>query len=247
MRCALRALVVAALAAGCFIAGCGSGLTGGSIPPGSSTRASGLVVRGDSSGTALAGAVIRFQPITSGRLTIGTGDNNPPPPPDFGGNTGGGPVIELPIAEVPGTVKVTTGEAGQFHVENLPAGPVRVIVSPPETSGLSTFIYEMDVDAAWPYYFVLAPLPNGFSSIGLTGIDVIPATVELVVGEAKQLQVQMIGGAPPPVVPSYILRGDLALISPQARITGVRVGTGSLRVVVGPYQKSVPVSVRPIG
>ncbi|NUQ02227.1 MAG: hypothetical protein HUU35_20455 [Armatimonadetes bacterium] len=245
MRQATRWLAVGLLSLAAFFPGCGSGLTGGSIPPGG-TRAEGIVVRGDAPGVVLPGAVIRFQPISSSRAASNGGTNPPPPPtfPDNGGGNGGGGTTPLPVPEVPGTVKVTTTEQGTFAATSLPNGPLRVIVSPPADSGLLTISYELDPGEGADYYIVAAPLPAGFSTAGFTGLEVGPTNLDLRVGEAAQLEVRLVGAAPPAIVPSYLLKGGMGLINVHGRFTAVRPGRGVLRVLAGPYYADINVVVR---
>ena len=247
MRRAAVGLLAAVLAAALpWLSGCGSGLTGGSIPPGGNvSRARGIVVRGDAADQVLAGATLRFIPATSSRDYVvytggdtSGGGSNPPSPPDWGGGTNVG-------GEVPGTVKVTTNNSGSFDQSNLPTGVVTLTVTPPVGSGLATSSYSLQISAGDQYYLLLALPPTGMNTNGLTGIELSPNPISLRVGEATQVNVQLLGGAPPAVVPSYLVKGDVGIVNQQGRFTATTTGTGLLRVQVAGYQKTVSITVRP--
>lgn len=247
MRRTRTALAVALAALLALLPACSSSLTGGSIPPGSGiARASGIVIRGDSASTIVPGATIRFQPITSSRqIGIGGGnDLDPPDPPDLGGDTGGdGGVVTPPVGEVPGTVLTTSNILGEFSATNLPTGPVRVIVTPPADTGLATKAYTLQIAAGDVYYLVAAPTRAGLSTAGLTGIEVSPISIALVQGRNQQIQVRLEGGAPPVIVPSYLVKGDMGIVNTVGQFTAVQPGSGFVRVVVGPFEQTIPVTV----
>ncbi len=245
MRPLLRHCGLALLALALWLPGCGTGLTGGSIPPGEIVpRARGIVIRADSSDTRVTGAVIRFQPDSAARATTGNG-STPPPPPDFGtGGTGGGAVVPVTSSEVPGTVKTVTNINGEFDVSDVPTGRVRVIISPPADSGLAVLSYLIDVAGDDLWSMVAAVPPAGLSTTGLTGIEVTPETLDLVAGASAQIEVRLLGGAPPSIVPTYLLRGDIGVVNNKGRFSATQPGQGSLRVLVGPYEKQLSVIVR---
>jgi len=232
-----------ALAAGmsallALLPACSSSLTGGSIPPGSTlARASGIVIRGDNAAEIVSGASIRFQPVTAGSRQIGIGGGGtlePPSPPDLGGGGGGG-VITPPVTEVPGTVLATSNVLGEFNATGLPNGPVRVIVTPPADTGLATIVYNLQISAGDVYYLVSAPPRAGLSTAGLTGIDVSPDAIALVQGRNVQIEVRLQGGAPPAMVPNYLVKGEMGIVNRVGQFTAVQPGNGFIRVVVGPF------------
>ena len=241
----------AALVAGLFgllalLTACGTGLTGGSIPPGTVARASGIIIRGDNASQIVPNAQIRFQPITSGRqidVDTGGGTLDPPSPPDLGDGGGGGGPTTPPVSEVPGTVLTSSNIKGEFSATQLPFGPVRVIVTPPAETGLATTVYTMQIAAGDVYYLIAAPTKAGLSTVGLTGIAIRPDTISLQQGQNVQIQVTLQGGAPPTIVPSYLVKGDMGVVNIAGKFTAVRPGSGSIRVVVGPYEDTIPVAV----
>lgn len=243
---------IVALAAGlcsvlALLPGCSSSLTGGSIPPGGLARAAGIVIRGDNASQIVAGATIRFQPITSTSRQIGVGGGDgeldPPSPPDLGGGGNGGGIITPPPSEVPGTVLTTSSILGEFSATNLPTGPVRAIITPPADTGLATIAYNLQITAGDVYYLVAAPPRAGISTVGLTGIEVTPESIALTQGRNVQLQVRLQGGAPPQLVPSYLVKGEMGVVNRVGQFTAVQPGSGFIRVVVGPYEKVIPVTV----
>ncbi|MCC7493817.1 MAG: hypothetical protein IT204_15790 [Fimbriimonadaceae bacterium] len=247
MRRIVRWLLIVAVSGPVWLPGCGAGLTGGSIPPGP-TRAVGLIVRGDNANVTLPGTTVRFQPVSASRLT--DDQTNPPDPPDWddgggggsggGGSGGGGTNVG---GEVPGTVKVTSSASGEFSATSFPTGAVRVVISPLAATGLTTSIYTLNVGEADEYYIVSAPLPGGLSYNGLSDVTVAPEQINLRVGQAVQIQVALAGGAPPAIVPSYILRGGVGVITAHGRFTAVRAGRGQLRVILGPYERTIAVTI----
>lgn len=236
-----------------FFFGCGSNLTGGSIPPGRS-RVHGLVVRGDVAGVPLPGATVRFEPITTSRQQGGTNldpGNSPPPPPDFGNNggsgSGGGGGTVTPVdGVVEGRVETTAGAGGAFDINTVRPGPQRVTVIPPAGSGLTTIVYQIDVPADAGFWIVAAPPVPNITTGGFTGIQVEPNPVVVKVGQAITVDVRLLGGAPPVIVPSFLIRGDAAIINDRARLTGLQAGRATMQVVVGPYSQTVPIIVNPI-
>ncbi|MBI2302339.1 MAG: hypothetical protein HYU66_25830 [Armatimonadetes bacterium] len=227
--------------------GCGGNLTGGSIPPGRAFVA-GLVVRGDSALVPLSGAKVQLIPTPAGRQGTNLGGGgSPPPPPDWGGggnNNGGG--VDVSGQEAPGTVTAFTTPTGQFSATALLTGPTRMVVTPPTASGLSRTEYLLDIPAGDGYWVMAAPLPTGVSFAGTSSMEATPTDIDLRVGQAVQLQVRLIGGAPPSVVPSYLLRSDVGVVNAQGMFTAVRAGRGQLKIVVGPYQQIIPVVTRPV-
>lgn len=222
--------------------GCGSSLTGGSIPPGRS-RASGIVVRGDNAGVRLPGSVLRFSPAADSRRRASDSEDTgsePPEPPDFdddddgGGSSGGNP---------PGTVLTATDANGEFNVDGLPSDGAELRVTPPSGSGLQPITYDLDFSDGATYWMICAPLPTGANLSGLSGIEVSPNELRLAVGQSVQLVVQLQGGDPPALVPSYLVRGDMGVVNEQGRFTAVRTGRGTVRVVLGPYEATIPVAV----
>ncbi len=247
MRRATRGLVTVVLAAVTgLLSGCSAGLTGGSIPPGSDpARARGLVVRGDQTDRLVLGATLRFIPVAGSRQSslINGGDTSgstPPPPPDWSGGT-----TTVPVTEAPGTVKTITNDRGEFDQSSLPTGRVTLIVSPPGDTGLSSMAYSLQISAGDNYYMLLALPPSGINTAGLTGISLSPNPINLMVGQATQVQVQMIGGAPPAVAPSYLVKGSVGVVNTQGRFTATQAGTGLLRVQLLGFTDTVPVTVTP--
>lgn len=242
------ALVLIGLAAAVWPLGCGSSLTGGSIPPGRS-RAAGIVVRGDNAGVRVSSAVLRFQADSRGgrradALDERPNDGDPPDPPDFGGGDGGGTGGGTGGgSEGSGTIRVSTNADGSFSVEALPARQVELQVSPPTATGLEPIRYDLDFTGGATYWVVSAPLPRNVSLAGLSGVEVAPSEIRLAVGESVQIQVRLLGGSPPAVVPSYLVRGDMGVVNERGRFTAVRTGSGTLRVIVGPFETTLPVGV----
>ncbi|MBI5831785.1 MAG: hypothetical protein HZB16_05645 [Armatimonadetes bacterium] len=232
-----------------LLAGC-AGLTGGSIPPGGGLgglgRATGVIVRGDNANSPLVGASLRFLPKTNrSRVISGGGTTDPPTPPDWGGGgTGGtdngGTVTQT---EPTGTVHSMSGSDGTFAANQLVAGPNWVEVTPPTGSGLARTYYTLTITGGMDYYLYLAPLPTSFTTVGFTGIQVTPETIDVSVGMARQIGVAYLGGAPPTVVPSMLVSGNCGVISTYGEFVGVQSGQGSVLVKVGPYEKTLPVRV----
>lgn len=248
MRRATRGLVTVVLAAVTgLLSGCSAGLTGGSIPPGSDpARARGMVVRGDQADRLVLGATLRFIPVTSSRQSSvingggDTGGGMPPAPPDWTGGT-----TTVPVTEYAGTIKTITNDRGEFDQSSLPTGKVTLIVSPPGDTGLSAMAYSLQINAGDHYYMLLALPPSGVNTAGLTGISLTPNPINLMVGQATQVQVQLVGGAPPAVAPSYLVKGNVGVVNTQGRFTATQAGTGLLRVQLLNYTDTVPVTVSP--
>ena len=202
-------------------------------------RATGVVVRGDNANAPIVGATLRFLPQTDRSRVVsgGGGTTDPPTPPDW--NTGGGDSGGTPgtgTTEPTGTVHSMTGSDGTFAASNIVAGANLVEVTPPAGSGLSKFTYSLTVTGGTDYYLRLAPLPSSFTTVGFTGIDVSPDSLDVNVGTARQINVAYLGGAPPSVVPTMIVSGNCGLISTYGEFVGVQSGTGSVLVKVGPYE-----------
>jgi hypothetical protein len=135
-------------------------------------------------------------------------------------------------------------ESGAFAAPELPQGPTQLVVTPPLGSGLSVARYDLEVLEGDVYWIVSAPLPANLFTQGWTGIEVTPSSLSLRVGEAADVRVRLLGGAPPAIVPSYLVRGTMGVINARGRFSALRAGRGSLRVVAGPYSKILPIQVQ---
>lgn len=242
MASAARALFCLVATTLCALAiGCSGGLTGGSIPPGRS-KASGIVVRGDDSTVRLPGARIQIAPDTRARQLPNDDTEtptDPPTPPDF---NGGGPVIQ-PDGRPSGSVTVNADRFGEFNVEGLPTGAATLTITPPADSGLDRIVYDLDFSGGATYWIISAPPPRSVSYAGMTGLSVSPARLDLTVGDNLQLVTSPLGGDPPRVAPSFLVRGGMGIVSERGVFSAVRAGRGSVRVVLGPFEQTISVTV----
>ena len=232
-----------------LLGGCAAGLTGGSIPPGERGTATGIVVRGDDATTILAGATIQFEPAASSRVndtgggsgSSGSGSGSSGSSSSGSSSSGSG----SSTGTVPGLVSTTSDEYGKFSLTDIAVGLNTVTVTPPSSSGLAATSYSLQITAGGTYYCYLAPLPSTFSTVGFTGINVSPTAIATVVGKSVPIQVQLLGGAPPTVVPSYLVSGNIGVMDRSGDFVATTAGDGSLQVIVGPYTASMTVAVNP--
>ena len=136
-----------------------------------------------------------------------------------------------------------TDAQGNYQLQRVPGGLVRMVVEPPSDSGFYPVQFDFTAPSAGTVQLRLTLLPK---SVSVATVTVSPSSASLWTGDTQQFTATALnsGGRPVQAAPTWVVTGPIGSVTAEGLFTAQAAGDGAIVALVGDRSGSATVVAR---